>query len=201
MLKKAFKGPDGERQRWTRSDRNDRRLWVESLQVVRVARHNGVMTFSGQNYDGSVDDVGCTRGAAELPARAREVFVKRHNFDFCSPQKPSQCDLCGAIAPSLPYNARWYPEISALSQSPIEQSDHTPVTAIQRDQRAGVQCHPRRRGGSARFAHFFSCCVGSPCSAIKSRTRSRRDSCRAFSARARAMYPDTESARPARIAR
>src|SRR5438132_9265330 len=50
------------------SDRNDRRLWVESLQVVRVARHNGVMTFSGENYDGSVDNVGCTRGAAELPA-------------------------------------------------------------------------------------------------------------------------------------
>jgi hypothetical protein len=78
------------------------------------------MMFSGENDNGSVEDVGRTRGAAEFPARAREVFVKRHNFDFCSPQKPSECDLCGAIAPSLPYNARWYPEISALSQSPIE---------------------------------------------------------------------------------
>ena len=89
------------------------------MQVVRVTRHNGVMTFSGENYDGSVDDVGCTRGGAELPARAREVFVKRHNFNFCSPQKPSECDLCGTIAPSLPYNARRYPEISTMSQSPM----------------------------------------------------------------------------------
>jgi hypothetical protein len=145
------------------------------------------MTFSGENYNGSVDDVGCTRGAAEFPARAREVFVKRHNFDFRSPQKPDECGLRGTIAPSLSYNARWYPEIPALSQSPIEQSDHSPVTAIQRDQRPGVQCHPRRRGGRARFAHFFSFCVCSPCSTIKSRTRSRRDSRRALSVRARAM--------------
>jgi hypothetical protein len=91
-------------------------------------------SLPGENYDGGVDDVGCTRSTAELPARAREVFVKRHNFDFCSPQKPGECDPCGAIAPSLPYNARRYPEISTLSQSPIEQSDHSPVTAIQRDQ-------------------------------------------------------------------
>ena len=147
----VFPGADRRKVSVVHSDPDDWGLWIESPQVIRIARDDDVSMLPGENHDRSVDDIRGASGAAEFPARAREVFVKRHNFDFCSPQKPSECDLCGVIAPSLPHNARGYPKISALSQNQIEQSDHSPVTAIQRDQRTRVQGHPRRRGGNQRL--------------------------------------------------
>jgi hypothetical protein len=74
-------------------------------------------------------------------------------------------------------------ELAAPQSSPQE---HAFVTAIQGDQRAGIQ-HYARRGASARSAHFMSLAVGSPYCSIRSRSRARRDSPLLCSARTRAI--------------
>jgi hypothetical protein len=50
-----------------------------------------------------------------------------------------------AIAPGLSHHAGRHSKSPALSERPIEQSDHALVTAIQGGQRRGVQHYPRRR--------------------------------------------------------
>src|ERR1051326_8021508 len=103
-----------------RSDWNDRRLWIESLQIVRVARHYGVLMFSDENYNGSVDDVGRTRGAAEFPA-GREKCSSSDTISTSAARRNRASATC--VAPSrqaCPTATAGYPEISALRQSPIE---------------------------------------------------------------------------------
>ncbi len=84
--------------------------------------------------------------------------------------------------------ARWSGAIIRLS--PRSRAISAPVSSIIPD-----------AGARARFAHLMSSAAGSPYRSVKSRSGTRSDSRFSCAARTPAMYPETESARPARISR
>ena len=51
------------------SDVNDRGSWSESPQVFDIARNDDIVMLSGQIHNGSIDDIGGARSAAEFSAR------------------------------------------------------------------------------------------------------------------------------------
>ena len=134
----VFPGADTRKASVVHSDPDDWGLWIEPPQVLRIARDDDVSTLPSENHDRSVDDIRGASGAAEFPARTGVLFVKGNNLDFPGPQKARQCDLDAAIAPSLPHNARRYPQVTTLRQSLAEQGDHPFISTIPRNQRTGV---------------------------------------------------------------
>src|SRR5580658_8620888 len=126
-------------------------------------------------------------GAAEFSTGTGKLLVKRNNLNFLATQKPCQRNLNTPVAPSLSQNARRHSKGAALLQRLTEQGDHALITAVQRDQRAGIQRYPRLRGASARSAHWMSSAPGSPYCSIKSRSSTWTDSRFSYSARTRAM--------------
>src|SRR5262249_24346948 len=141
----------------------------------------------GKDHHRRVYNIRRVGGAAELSTGTGKLLVKRNNLNFLAPQEPRQCNLNTTIAPGLSHDARGHSKGAALRQRLMEQGNHALITAIQGDQRAGIQRYPRRRGASARSAHLMSSAPGSPYCSIKSRSSARSDSRFSSSARTLAM--------------
>ena len=167
-------------------NRNNLGSRIQTPEVIGIACNYGVSPFPGKDYHRCVDNIARVGGTAKFSTGARKLLIKRNNFHTLATQEPRQGHLNTAVSPNLSNDARRHPKCPALSQRSLEQGDHAFVTAIQGDQRAGIQHYPRR-GASARSAHLMSLAVGSPYCSIRSRSSARRDSPLSCSARTRAI--------------
>jgi hypothetical protein len=60
---------------------------VEAPNVVRITRHNDVLPVPGNNYNGRVDYVICSRKTTKFSTGTRQRVIEWHHFDFDGPKK------------------------------------------------------------------------------------------------------------------
>jgi hypothetical protein len=106
---------------------------IQPPQVIRLARNDGVSPLSGKDHHRSFNRIRQVGGGAEFSTRTGKVLVEGNNFHFLAPQEPRQRHLKSSIAPSLSHDTRGHSKRPALSQRPLQQSDHALVTASQGD--------------------------------------------------------------------
>src|SRR5579875_3157400 len=185
-----------------RSDGEERKPWVESTQIVRVARDDGLMVRACRDDDRSVDDIGGPGSAAEYAGRLGVGFLERCDVDVVQTEEAGETCLAGTAPPALRQDAGRDGELGPGEVGLMEERLHAAVGTFDGDERSGVehsaghQSRPR-----ADRAHRRSSSSGTPVSAAMSARSSVRTSCRMRSARASAMYAETELALPSVTAR
>ena len=119
--------------------RNDPERRVKDCKVAWVAADHGAIAVARADHNGCVDDIGGAREPAEGTGGTSPGLVERYDRDSREPEEASEAGLTSAAAPRLCDNARWHGEIGTGGICFIEQGLETGITALDRDQRAGVE--------------------------------------------------------------
>ena len=79
-------------------------------------------------------------------------LVKRYDRDRGEPEESSEAGLASATAPRLCDHTRWHSEIGTGDMCFVEQGLEARITALDRDQRAGVERDASHSGQPERLA-------------------------------------------------
>lgn len=132
--------------------RNDPERRVEGGEVVGGATEHGVIAVARADHDGCVNDVSGARKPTQGTGGTSFRLVERYDSDRDEPEESSQASLASATAPRLCDHARGNSEIGTSCMCFVEQGLETGITALDRDQRAGVERDASHSGQPERLA-------------------------------------------------
>jgi hypothetical protein len=132
-------------------ERNDPEHRVESCEVVGVATDHGVIAVARADHDGCVNDVSGARMPTQGTGGTSFRLVEGYDGDRGEPEESGQASLASATAPRLCDHARWHSEIRTGGMCFVEQGLEAGITALDRDQRAGVERDASHSGQAERL--------------------------------------------------
>lgn len=135
-----------------RLQRDDLQRWVKRCEVPGIAADHGVIALARADHDGCVDDMSGARMPAQGTGGTSLGLVERDDRDRGEPEEERETGLGRAIAPRLSDSARRHGEIGTDGLRLVEQGLDAGLTALDRDQRARVECDPGHSGQSKRPA-------------------------------------------------
>lgn len=128
-------------------------LRVDGPQILGIAGDDGVTALAGAHDDRDVDDVRYPDVATYDPNQASTEVVQGNDLREGRIQQPGDTSLASAATPGLGDHACRDSQRRPLRLRNLEQRDHPPAAAFQRDQRSGVERRSAHSSPRARLAH------------------------------------------------
>lgn len=129
---------------------HDPNRWVEGFQIDPMGADDGRVMPTGDEHDRGVDDVSGASSTAKHSGSPRRSIRQWFNNDVVSIDQPGESRLTSAPSPHLAYNTRRHHHRPMLLSGNLNDRGRVPITALDRNQRSGIENHAQRRSAKAR---------------------------------------------------